>query len=256
MPNPAALCKVCNVRGTLFGLQIPDAATHVEVRPVYLGPGRRRALYKGPLDLDGSTVSDDDVYDAVASDTRFWAWLDAARRQGTLPAGEPGMLRCRVAVQFVDSGGSPISVTDAGGIWSNSAEQHEFSRADSASKPEGSGIEQLLAAQTQLLSNALGQIAKVTERLPDIVRATVEEACKGAASIIDKGAAPLAHAVDCLIKTNDAAHKRADDATEALVKQLVAEPKKSGADGAIDTIAKGITLVAAFNKLKSSSQPN
>lgn len=113
------------VRGLLFGIQIPDGAIHVEIRPS-VGSGRRRAIYRGALEEDGALLTEEVIADRIAADTAFWEHVESSRDASKLPAGKRGHLECRVSLQFLDQAGCALSLTDGGDTWQQSRESFDF----------------------------------------------------------------------------------------------------------------------------------
>ena len=192
------------MRGLLFGLQIPDAATHVTVRPI-LGQGNRRALYRGPVDQDGVVLSDDDIKDTVARDARFWDYVDASIKSGSLSETDKRSLRCRVSVQFLDSGGAALSLGDGGELWAQSTETVEFLRSRAREpgrtrKPDGAvavgravaavapALERMAASLVRETTAQVKAALELSERLADKLEKQLERESSRVDSAIEQNA--------------------------------------------------------------------
>ena len=225
------------MRGLLFGLQIPDAAAHVEVRPYNVGRGRQRALYRGPLDEGGRVVHEDDLCDLVATDARYWEYLQSVEDSD---AAQSGRLCCKVSVQFLDQNLAPLVVGDKGETWAHSAETYEFVRRNAGKS--GKGRKRKKADAARAVGDAVASLAPALER---IVATAVREST---AQVTAALALAKQHA-DKLEKQLDREAERVDSAIEEMAdrsKGAAQAPASSG--GGLRTL---FDLVGVAKDVKS-----
>lgn len=219
------------MRGTLFGLQIPDAAMHVTVRPI-VGQGNRRALYRGPVDEDGRVLSDDDIKDAVARDLRFWEYVERSLEAGSLPEGDPKRLSCRVSVQFTDSGGAAIALNDQGETWAQSKETVEFLRTRGGKK------------KRKRRTDGARAVSKALAEVMPAIRDTLTAALKESAAVNKEALAINKDVIEALKESLRRENARVDSGITELAdraKGAAAQPAPSS--GGFKTLIEGIALL-------------
>lgn len=205
---------------TLYGIQIPDGARQVEVRPV-LGRGQARLLFRGPVEQDGVFITEDSIADAVAHDSAFWAYIEAKVKAGAIPA-QPNGWAFRLSVSFQDQSGAHATLcADTGTTSKVTSEAWDFWRAGTAKNEEHNAVVALSGALQTLAGKAGEQNAAVVQAAAAMAKDIAIEVTKAVQG-------PLVEMAKLVTEAAKRAEERADGMAVDLFKQMSKQTPAQG----------------------------
>ncbi len=245
----------------LFGCKVPAGALMVDLKAHLSGSGRARSIYRGSIDENGqNTLTEDSIIDAVSGDVRFWEWVQVQQRAGRLLSpnsnGQPGVIRLRVSVSFLNQDGS-ASVIDAGtGSTSYScpeswefhkslSEKHDLDPLNLVHELTRTLIEQ----QKAMPDIMVRMFEKMTENGRIAIQSSAQESAKILAAIVD----PLKSQLALIEKHSTHESTRADKASDCVIRMLNANAESKGWTGGpdqwVNTIGGAVTVLEKISKL-------
>lgn len=262
---------------TLYGLRVPDGARLVEVRALASLHSNRRLMFRGPLEEDGVTLTEDSIADTVASDIKFWEWVDAQRKQRRLSPdkdGDGSMVRVKLSITFVNQDASKAILDESTGATSvvteDSWEFHKGSFGQSEQlipmtildrfmtlmcAQQKEHREQLTAHQRDLLEQQKelpNQIARILKEVTDTGKAALQTSAAESSKILQAAVEPLKAQMTLIEKSHSHESTRADKASDAVIRLLNSETKKesSTVDDLIKLAGAAPALLALLEKAK------
>ncbi len=218
---------------TLYGVMVPDGARLVEVRAVPGGSARPRTIFRGPLEDCGQVLTEDGIADAVSADSKFWDWVGAQVRQRRIPTDQSGdgtVVRLKLSVTFINQDASPAIIDDVTGTTSFvTAEPWEFYKGTPGNGDPMNPMylihqfSQLIIEQQKDLPN---QMARMLKDVVETGKVAIQTSAAESAKILQATIDPLKSQLTLIEKSHSHESTRADKASDAVMRMLMAEPKE------------------------------
>jgi hypothetical protein len=165
-------------------------------------------MYRGPVEQDGSPVTEEAVADAVAKDSGFWEYVAKQVEAGRIPE-QPSVWRFRLAVSFQNSDGSNAVLDESGSTSRVTEQSFEFYRSGQRAK-ETDAVATLAVAVSQLAKSQAEERAATSKAAGEMAGTIASAVQQAMVQVLDKTMSPLTEMVKILAERGKRDEERFD----------------------------------------------
>lgn len=218
----------------------------MEVRPVLANAGRPRVIYRGPLEENGVTLTEDVIADTLACDGKFWDWVHAQIRARRIPDDSDGtVVRLKLSLSFIGQDASFAVVDSATGgtslITEEAWEFHKGANGGDINNPLYI-IQQFTSMIIEQQQQIHVQMAKMLKDVLDTGQKAIVASAGESAKIIQAAVEPLKSSFALVEKAYQHESTRADKASDCVIRMLNDRDKE---DSSLDEATKMVTLATS-----------